>query len=28
VRDIVGGFFRDCSDDSIAAMRRSTPTTA
>src|SRR3954463_13276270 len=28
VRDVVGGFFRDCSDESIAAMRRKTPTTA
>jgi phenylalanine-4-hydroxylase len=28
VREVVGGFFRDCSDESIAAMRRATPTTA
>jgi phenylalanine-4-hydroxylase len=28
VREVVGGFFRDCSDDSIAAMRRATPTPA
>jgi phenylalanine-4-hydroxylase len=28
VREVVGGFFRDCTDDSIAAMRRTTPTTA
>src|SRR5213082_3694785 len=26
VREVVGGFFRDCTDESIAAMRRSTPT--
>jgi phenylalanine-4-hydroxylase len=28
VREVVGGFFRDCTDDSIAAMRRATPTRA
>ena len=28
VRDVVGGFFRTCTDESIAAMRRATPTTA
>jgi phenylalanine-4-hydroxylase len=28
VREVVGGFFRDCSDESIGAMRRATPTTA
>ena len=28
VREVVGGFFRDCTDESIAAMRRATPTTA
>jgi phenylalanine-4-hydroxylase len=28
VREVVGDFFRDCSDESIAAMRRATPTTA
>jgi phenylalanine-4-hydroxylase len=28
VRELVGGFFRDCTDDSIAAMRSTTPTTA
>ena len=28
VREVVGSFFRDCTDDSIAAMRRKTPTTA
>jgi phenylalanine-4-hydroxylase len=28
VREVVGGFFRDCTDESIAAMRQTTPTTA
>jgi phenylalanine-4-hydroxylase len=28
VREVVGGFFRDCTDESISAMRRSTPTAA
>jgi phenylalanine-4-hydroxylase len=28
VREVVGGFFRDCSDESIAAMRHATPTAA
>jgi phenylalanine-4-hydroxylase len=28
VREVVGDFFRNCSDESIAAMRRATPTTA
>jgi len=28
VREVIGGFFRDCSDESIAAMRRRAPTTA
>ena len=28
VREVIGGFFRDCSDESIAAMRRKAPTTA
>lgn len=28
VREVVGAFFRDCTDESIAAMRRATPTTA
>jgi len=28
IREVVGGFFRDCTDESIAAMRRAIPTTA
>jgi phenylalanine-4-hydroxylase len=28
VREVVGGFFRHCTDESIATMRRATPTTA
>jgi phenylalanine-4-hydroxylase len=28
VREVVGGFFTYCSDESIAAMRRATPTKA
>lgn len=28
VREVVGGFFSTCNDESIAAMRRATPTTA
>jgi phenylalanine-4-hydroxylase len=28
VREVVGGFFRDCTDESIAAMRSKAPTTA
>jgi phenylalanine-4-hydroxylase len=28
VREVVGGFFKHCSDESIAAMRSTTPTTA
>lgn len=28
VREVVGGFFRDCSDESIAAMRHTIPTPA
>jgi phenylalanine-4-hydroxylase len=28
VREVVGGFFRNCTDESIAAMRSKAPTTA
>jgi phenylalanine-4-hydroxylase len=28
VREVVGGFFRTCTDESVAALRRATPATA